>query len=30
MITAVTDLADTESGIGRIRSGEAVKIVIRP
>ena len=30
MISAVIALEDTEAGIARIRSGEAVKIVIKP
>jgi threonine dehydrogenase-like Zn-dependent dehydrogenase len=30
MITATIPLSETEAGIGRLRSGEAVKIVIRP
>ena len=30
MITATIPLDDTVAGIGRIRSGEAVKIVIKP
>jgi threonine dehydrogenase-like Zn-dependent dehydrogenase len=30
MITAVVPLEETEAGIGRLRSGEAMKIVITP